>query len=223
MRDLLKALDNAANQVEQQPAPVRGPQTFRIVVPGIPQPGGSKKGFVVNDKYTGKARAVVTEDNKKSKPWRNDVQWMAKLVMKAGPLRGPLAVEFVFILARPKGHLGARGLRPSAPPYPDVKPDTTKLTRSTEDALKGIAWVDDSQIVDQHARKIYAAPGCSMLGAIITITSLDCVIPGEADYAGGAPPQTKLACPDCGGPREPGTIRCNACHMKWLNENIGQD
>jgi Holliday junction resolvase RusA-like endonuclease len=218
MHNLLEALDSAANQVEKEPAPKPGLKTYRIVVPGIPQPGGSKKGFVVADKYTGKARAVVTEDNKKSKPWRNDVQWMAKLVMLAGPLRGPLAVEFVFILPRPKGHMGAKGLRPSAPPYPAVKPDTTKLTRSTEDALKGIAWVDDSQIVDQHARKIYAAPGCSLLGAIITITDLAAVHAGAADYSGGAPPQTKLACPDCGGPREPGTIRCNDCHAKWLAE-----
>jgi len=222
--NLIEALDAAAaDKAAMKPlAPAPNLQTFRIVVPGIPQPGGSKKAFIVpgNEATGTRQRAVVTEDNKKSKPWRHDVQWMAKMVMKSGPLRGPLAVEFVFILPRPKGHLGAHGLRPSAPPYPDKIPDVTKLTRSTEDALKGIAWYDDSQIVDQHGRKLYAEPESNLIGAVITVTSLASVRPGDADYAGGTPQQTKLACPDCGGPREPGTIRCDSCHEKWMQENM---
>jgi Holliday junction resolvase RusA-like endonuclease len=40
-----------------------------------------------------------------------------------------------------------------------VAPDTTKLVRSTEDALKGICWRDDSQVVYQVASKEYAARG----------------------------------------------------------------
>jgi Holliday junction resolvase RusA-like endonuclease len=138
--------------------------SFKFFVPGIPQPGGSKKGFAYFDKNQGKYRAVVTEDNKKSKPWREAVAWAAKEVF-GEPLQGPLQVEFKFIMPRPKGHFGKRGLLPSAPKLPSVKPDVTKLIRSTEDAMKGIAWIDDSMIVNQHGQKVYGRRP----GALITI------------------------------------------------------
>ena len=141
----------------------------RIFVPGIPQPGGSKKGFVYFDKEQQKHRAALTEDNKKSKPWRDAVAWEAKAACRE-PLRGPVAVEFLFFLPRPKGHYGtgrnAGILKSSSPVHPTVKPDVTKLIRSTEDAMKGIAWIDDSDVVDQHGRKVYGRRP----GALITIT-----------------------------------------------------
>lgn len=74
-------------------------------------------------------------------------------------LEGPLRVRFDFVFPRPAGHFGtgknASVLKPSAPPYPAQRPDTTKLVRSAEDALKGILWRDDSQIVSQFATKRY--------------------------------------------------------------------
>ena len=131
-------------------------EPIRFFVPGIPRPGGSKKGFYIPKLN----RVVITEDNPKSKDWRNSVAWAASEVIKT-PLTGPLEVRFLFLMTRPKGHFGARGLRPSAPLYPIVKPDVTKLIRSTEDALKGIAWVDDSQVARQQGEKTYAdRAGC---------------------------------------------------------------
>ena len=129
---------------------------IRVWVPGIPQPGGSKKGFAIPDKdRPGKYRAILTEDNRKSKPWRQSVEWAAKEAFDM-PLDGPISIEFRFFMPRPKCHFGKRGLRPSAPARPTVKPDVTKLIRSTEDAMKGIAWIDDSQVVDQHGMKMYS-------------------------------------------------------------------
>lgn len=136
---------------------------IRFFVPGIPQPGGSKKGFYIQKTK----RVVITEDNKKSKPWRAMVAWAASEIIKV-PLTGPLEVCYMFLVTRPKGHFGARGLRPSAPSHPTVKPDVTKLVRSTEDAMKGIAWIDDSQTVRQSAEKAYA----DRAGCIITIRSM---------------------------------------------------
>lgn len=49
-----------------------------------------------------------------------------------------------------------------------VKPDATKLWRSTEDALTGIAWRDDAQISVQVVEKRYG----SQSGALIQISSL---------------------------------------------------
>lgn len=71
---------------------------------------------------------------------------------------GPVELVVRFYVPRPKSHYGAKGLRPVAPSYPTVAPDVTKLLRAVEDALKGIVWRDDSQVVIQHAWKRYGEP-----------------------------------------------------------------
>lgn len=130
-------------------------------VPGIPAPGGSKKGFV-NPK-TG--CVVIVDDAKRNKDWRATVALFASQRFHE-PLTCPVSVEVMFYMPRPKGHLRKDGsVRPSAPQYPTVKPDATKLWRSTEDALKGIAWRDDSQVVQQFICKVYG----SRPGALIWI------------------------------------------------------
>lgn len=131
-----------------------------IWVPGIPQPGGSKNGFY-NPKL---GRVIITDSNKKVKPWRAAVSQVASEAV-ATMLEGPLRMRMDFVFPRPKGHFGsgknAGVLKRNAPPFPAVKPDATKLLRSTEDALKGILWKDDSQIVTQAATKRYGEQaGC---------------------------------------------------------------
>ncbi len=78
-------------------------------------------------------------------------------------MTGPLELRITFYLPRPRGHYGtgkkAGVIKGSAPAYPAVRPDASKLTRSSEDSLKGIAWRDDSQIVVQKIRKEYGTPG----------------------------------------------------------------
>lgn len=140
------------------------PVTF--FVPGVPQPGGSKKGFPVRTKGGG-VRIAIVEDAKHNAPWRAVVALAARDLFPDGPLTGPLSVSFSFAMPRPGSHYGSGRnsdkLKESAPPGHTNKPDITKLVRSTEDALTGIAWVDDSQIVSQSAGKMYTndrRPGC---------------------------------------------------------------
>lgn len=140
-------------------------------VPGIPAPGGSKK-FVGMNRRTGRA-LIVDDAGKRNKDWREAVAWAGKAAMQGKPLlEGPLKVRFEFVMPRPKGHFGARGLKPSAPAWPAVKPDALKLTRSSEDALTGIVWTDDAQIVKEEIEKRYAAPG-EESGAVITVMGLN--------------------------------------------------
>ena len=141
--------------------------TFRVI--GMPRPGGSKKAFV--NKFTG--RAQVVEDCKASKDWRGDVKNAALLAWGDQELLDePMRLTVTFLLPRPKGHFGtgrnAGTLKPAAALFPATKPDTTKLVRSTEDALTGVIWKDDSRIVDQTARKVYGARP----GAVITVETL---------------------------------------------------
>lgn len=71
----------------------------------------------------------------------------------------PLAVAIVFKLARPGGHWGTKGLKPSAPAHPCKKPDADKLARATIDSLSGLVFDDDARIVRLVVEKQYALPG----------------------------------------------------------------
>jgi Holliday junction resolvase RusA-like endonuclease len=66
-------------------------------------------------------------------------------------------MEFHFL--RPRSHYrtgrNAALLRGDAPAYPAGRPDLTKLVRAAEDALKGVVWADDGQVVGQGNRKVY--------------------------------------------------------------------
>jgi Holliday junction resolvase RusA-like endonuclease len=136
--------------------------TWRFEVLGKPQPGGSKTAFVIPNTK----RAVVVDANKNLKPWKAAVQEAAREQTPRwweGPLEGPVYLSLIFVRQRPKHHFGTgrneQVLKDSAPRYPTGRPDTTKLTRGLEDALTGVAWKDDAQIVTQVCLKRYADPG----------------------------------------------------------------
>ncbi len=123
---------------------------------GKQEPGGSKKG-----KYNPKSgRVVIRDDNDSAAGWKLQVGMVAGVLMRGrDPYEGPLSLHVRFFRERPKSHSGPRGVRPSAPRYPVTKPDATKLLRPLEDALTGIIWKDDAQIVTQHVEKRYCATG----------------------------------------------------------------
>ena len=129
-----------------------------FTVYGIAQPAGSKKAF--HNAKTG--RTVVVDDAKGSRSWKTTVSEAALPHLPREPLTGPLAVSMLFYFPRPKGHYGsgrnAEKVKASAPEWPAVKPDTTKLFRAVEDALSGLVWRDDAQVVHQVAAKRYGHP-----------------------------------------------------------------
>lgn len=133
-------------------------------VPGRPQPAGSKRAFPIRRK-TGAMGVAVTDDNPATKGWQAVVLWEAAGAMDsagAEMFAGPLGLAVTFTLRRPKGHFGsgrnADKLRDSAPRWPIVKPDATKLLRAVEDAMSGVVWRDDAQVVEQMASKVYGSP-----------------------------------------------------------------
>lgn len=141
---------------------------FSMYVPGKPEPGGSKRAFIV--KSGGFDRAIVTDANKNVGAWKDRVSLFAlEKLKKLGlekPLvpEGPVRVWFGFVVPRPKGHFrtgkNADQLSAHAPIAPTSKPDCLKLARAIEDALTGIAYRDDAQIVYETIHKAYGdAPG----------------------------------------------------------------
>lgn len=110
--------------------------------------------------------------------WRETVAVAARRAYTNAPIGGdqPIRVLFAFVLARPQDHHegGDRG-RPLRTRFldrlwPTTKPDALKLARSTEDALTGILWADDSQNVQIYIEKRYAGPG-ERTGCRIKVTA----------------------------------------------------
>ncbi|MGO3884713.1 MAG: RusA family crossover junction endodeoxyribonuclease [Mycetocola sp.] len=105
-------------------------------VPGVPVPQGSMKGYVVG------GRAVLVHNNaEKLKPWRAQVAKAAREAMFGRPVidqHVPVTVGMVFVLPRPKT---------VRRPLHVVKPDLDKLQRAIGDALTGVIYTDDAQII----------------------------------------------------------------------------
>lgn len=124
---------------------------FRVV--GVAQPKGSTRAFIPK----GWKHAIVTADNPKTKGWQDLVAAEASRAIQALPggtfhtLDCAIRLTIAFYLPRPK-YLSKRGTTPAHL----TKPDLDKLIRSVKDALKGVAWTDDSQVVDVVAMKRYA-------------------------------------------------------------------
>jgi len=120
-----------------------------FTVLGKPAPQGSK---TVGSSSSG--RRFVREDNPATAPWK-----------ATGLLAGPLRLRVVFVFPRPAAHFGTgrnQGrLKPSAPLYCPTRPDLDKLLRAVGDALTGVVFRDDAQLVRVEAEKHYGEPPCA--------------------------------------------------------------
>ena len=107
-------------------------------VPGRPAPQGSKsaKG------RTRTGRVILVESSKSLKPWRETVRMHAIARHGVNPIdSGPVAMRIEFVMPRPQR-------TPKTITPPAVKrPDGDKLERAIFDALTGVMYRDDSQIV----------------------------------------------------------------------------
>lgn len=127
-----------------------------FTVLGVARPAGSKRAFA--HPHTGKI-IVTDQSGAKGKTWRADVREAASEAVET-PLRGAVGVEILFYRARPKGQYGsgrnAAIVKESAPAHPTVMPDVDKLSRGVLDAMTGVCYLDDAQIVDKAVHKRYA-------------------------------------------------------------------
>jgi hypothetical protein len=140
-------------------------------VPGKPQTAGSKSA-IPGKGPGGRPLVVDSGDRVAKRAWRADLRAKAEdsvfeVDAPAGPwpTGEPLAVVFTFVRRRAKSHYGsganAAVLKASAPRWPTTRPDALKLARAAEDALTGILWADDAQIVDERLEKVFGdAEGC---------------------------------------------------------------
>ena len=132
--------------------------TLSFFVPGIPISQGSKRAFVVRTK-DGRHRPVLAESAKELGEWRSRVALAARQAMRKQFPSGdwwwkkePLNLTARFIFPRP----------PSIPKRRKehvVRPDADKCCRAILDAMTGIIFGDDAQVVNLGISKIYAKNG----------------------------------------------------------------
>ena len=107
-----------------------------FVVAGTPVPQGSMR----------LGRGRVFHDSRTLGPWREAIAWSARAAGEVQVLDGPVRVDLAFTLKPPQKRVRE---------HPCVRPDVDKLARAVLDALEGVCYANDSQVVDLHARKRY--------------------------------------------------------------------
>jgi crossover junction endodeoxyribonuclease RusA len=133
---------------------------------GIPKPQGSKRAFV----HPHTRRAVVVEAAGAAlKDWRHDTKLTALSAMAGAPpvpADVGVVVRIGFVMPRPKS-------TPKTKPTPlaTKKPDLDKLIRGVCDAMTGVVYTDDSQVVSFDVWKRIAEEG-EPTGAEVTVERL---------------------------------------------------
>lgn len=84
-----------------------------------------------------------------TKAFEEEIAWLAKSTGKR-PLQGALKLKAIFCIQRPKK---------LTVPYPRGNGDLDNYLKAISDALNGIFWVDDAQIVEIHSKKMYTEVG----------------------------------------------------------------
>jgi len=126
-------------------------------VRGQPVPQGSVRAYVRGD------RAVVTSVTTPLALWRHAISIGALEAMAGdGPWSGPVGLALGFTFPRPASHFlpansrrAVPELRLGAPEYVATAPDLDKLYRAVLDALTGVLYLDDRQVVRLSGDKSY--------------------------------------------------------------------
>jgi Holliday junction resolvase RusA-like endonuclease len=119
-----------------------------IELPGEPR-GKGRPRFAKGHAYTPATTAS----------YERDLAWAAKIAMRGRkPLMGSLRVTVTAFMSIPSSWFAASRRDALAGVIrPTGKPDWDNVGKIAADALNGIAYIDDSQIVTATVSKVYAA------------------------------------------------------------------
>jgi Holliday junction resolvase RusA-like endonuclease len=105
-----------------------------------------------------RGRPVVHFTPAETRAFKRVVALLAKAAMAGRkPVHGPLVLDATFCMPIPRSwpkrdQLAAeQGLV-----FPTSRPDIDNLIKGVKDALTGIVWVDDCQVVRTHLQKVYS-------------------------------------------------------------------
>lgn len=116
-----------------------------FTVLGVAQPKGSARAFMPK----GARFPVVTSANPNLKGWEDSIRAALQEHAAGHFFDGPVRVRIIFELPR------AASL-PKRVIHHLKAPDVDKLARGSLDAMKGVLWKDDSQVIELHVTKRYS-------------------------------------------------------------------
>jgi Holliday junction resolvase RusA-like endonuclease len=129
-------------------------------VPGIPKATPRTKSSF--NKHTGKSFVYTP---KTADDWKACVKHAYLTSAKGHFFEVPVQAVLVYRFQRPVSHFRtgkhAGELKPSAPMWCDRKPDWDNLGKAVCDALNGVAYKDDSMVVDARVIKLWSDDGTS--------------------------------------------------------------
>jgi len=146
--------------------------TISFYATGIPKAQPRPRAFarkLPNGKVIVRAYEAATAEG-----WKSAVAIAARRRLPAKPLEGPLRVDIVFNMPRPRSHFKGKTntVKDNSPCWHTIKPDRDNLEKAVLDALSTIGmWADDCQVCCGEVKKTYAIEN-SQPGAAITITKL---------------------------------------------------
>lgn len=129
-------------------------QEIRFTVPAIPVAQPRQRHRIVS----AGGRTFASNYTPAKDPVNNfkaTVRMAAAEVLQGPPLAGPLCVDMVFVFPRQKAKVWKS--KPMPRYFHVGKPDRDNLAKSLQDALNGLAWVDDAQICAGSIEKYHAA------------------------------------------------------------------
>ena len=129
-------------------------RSFTCFVRGIPAPQGSKTPGIRKD-----GSMFVREANPNLKDWRSAINSVLQGKWEGPPLEGAVSVELHFLLLRPPS------VSEKKRPYPSVMPDIDKYARAALDAMTGIVFRNDGQVVRLDVTKAYGQESGLQLSA----------------------------------------------------------
>jgi len=107
--------------------------------------------------------ADLGKKKNRRKKWMELISMMARTQFRQERYEGAIILTMDFYMPRPKCHYRtgkySHLLKDSAPKEHIVKPDEDKLLRPAQDALSGICWKDDCQIISVAVTKQYTERG----------------------------------------------------------------
>lgn len=101
---------------------------------------------------------VQTYTDSKTAAWEEKVKSAAKQAMgDTPPLEGPVSVYGYFGLPVPASHSKKRTTAClEGREAPSKKPDLDNMAKAVLDAMNGVVFKDDSQIINLHLKKVYS-------------------------------------------------------------------
>lgn len=146
---------------------------IRFVIPGPPKPLQRNRHRIVKKKGGGQFIANYLPAESRSE--QGAVRMFAALAMAGRPpLEGPLDLRMTaFMPVPPSWSQKKQRAALDGMVYPTGKPDGSNLVKLAEDAMLGVCFRDDSQIVSLHVWKAYS----ERARTVVEIRSLDARLP----------------------------------------------